>query len=54
MSAVEAAWWTGGFALLLDNVVALPEPVSCKGALGFWTVPADIEAKCLAQIVRAS
>ena len=54
LTDVEAAWWTGGFALVLDDVIALPEPVPCKGALGFWTVPADIEAKCLAQIVRAS
>jgi hypothetical protein len=50
----EAAWWTGGFALVLDDVIALPEPVPCKGALGFWTVPDDVEAKCLAQIVRTS
>lgn len=54
LKPAEAAWWTGGFALVLDNVVALAEPVPCKGALGFWTVPKDIEAKCLAQIVRAS
>ena len=39
-------------ALVLDDVIALPEPVPCKGALGFWTVPEDVEAKCLAQIVR--
>lgn len=50
MTGVEKAWWTGGFALVLDDVVALPEPVACKGALGFWPVPEDIEAKCLAQV----
>lgn len=49
----EAVWWMGGFALLLKDVVALPEPVSCKGALGFWKVPEDVEAKCLAQLLEA-
>lgn len=50
----EVVWWMGGFALLLEDVVALPEPVPCKGALGFWKVPADVEAKCLAQLPGAA
>jgi hypothetical protein len=32
----------GRYAWVLDRVVALSTPVPCKGALGLWTVPADI------------
>lgn len=32
------AWW------LLD-VRRLPEPIPCKGALGLWTVPVEIESR---------
>lgn len=53
MTDTERAWWMGGFALLLEDVVALTEPVPCKGALGFWKVPEDVEAKCLAQLPEA-
>lgn len=32
----------GRWAWLLADVRRLPEPVPCKGALGLWTVPADV------------
>jgi activating signal cointegrator 1 len=35
----------GRYGWLLSEVQALPEPICCKGALGLWTVPADIEAR---------
>lgn len=31
----------GRFAWILTDVVALPEPIPCKGALGLWTVPPE-------------
>lgn len=34
----------------LDDVVALPTPVTTKGALGFWTPTADVLAAVEAQI----
>lgn len=34
---------TGYFGWVLADVRVLPTPVKCKGALKFWTVPADIE-----------
>lgn len=39
--------WTmrGGFAWVLDDVVALPHAVECLGAQGLWNVPADILAE---------
>lgn len=44
LTPAEGAWYTGGFAVLLDDVRAI-EPVPASGALGFWTVPGEVEAK---------
>lgn len=41
ISAADARWWMGGYALVLADVEPLPF-VACKGALGLWTVPADV------------
>lgn len=41
----QRRWHFGGFALVLDDVVTLREPVPCKGALGLWNVPADVAAE---------
>lgn len=38
----------GRWAWLLADVQALAEPIPCRGALGLWDVPVDIEA-CIAQ-----
>lgn len=46
----QRRWHFGGFALVLDDVVTLREPVPCKGALGLWRVPADVAAKVEAQL----
>lgn len=35
----------GQYGWVLTDVQVLPVPVKCKGALGLWTVPAEIEAK---------
>ena len=35
--------------LCLEDVQSLREPVPAKGALGLWTLPADVEGKVLAQ-----
>lgn len=40
----------GQLHLLLSGVVTLPSPVPCKGALGLWEVPAEVEAKVKAQV----
>lgn len=40
----------GRYALVIDNVLLLPEPVPCKGALNFWALPADVEARIKAQL----
>lgn len=48
----QRAWWFGGFALVLADVVEI-EPVPCKGALGLWRVPEQIEADARAALEKA-
>lgn len=45
-------WFFGPVGYVLRDVVALPTPVKCKGALGFWTLPDDIERQVRAQLPR--
>jgi hypothetical protein len=39
--------------LALRSTITLDEPVPCRGALGLWTVPDDVEAAVRAQIAGA-
>lgn len=32
-------WFTGPIGWILDNIVKLQEPVSCRGQLGLWKIP---------------
>lgn len=45
-------WLEGPWAYVLENVIKLPRPVPCKGALGFWRVPADVEAEVRKQLAE--
>lgn len=36
----------------LADIVALPEPVPCKGRLGFWNPPADVLAAVQQQLAQ--
>lgn len=38
-------WFVGPGALTLEDAVALPEPIPCKGALGFFVIPAAVAAE---------
>ena len=38
----QLRWACGPYGLLLADMVALPRPVPCKGALGFWRVPQEV------------
>ncbi|MFG2540611.1 ASCH domain-containing protein [Streptomyces sp. NPDC048511] len=42
MSCCDPWGMEGFFHWELTNVAALPEPVTAKGALGFWTPSADV------------
>jgi hypothetical protein len=54
----QASWWIGPFGFVLDERRVLVResgeklvinPIACKGALGFWRLPTDVDAA-----VRAS
>lgn len=40
--------------LVLEDVVALPQPVPCRGALGLWRPPPDVVLQCGGVIVGAA
>ena len=44
----------GQYHLVLKDPIPLDEPVPCKGRLGMWTLPADVEARVLEQIGASS
>jgi hypothetical protein len=46
--------FTGTYHWTLADVIALPDPVPAKGALGFWTPPADILAAVEQQLTAAT
>jgi hypothetical protein len=50
--AVWCSEWSaaGQFHWALENVRPLPEPVPCKGALGLWTLPDEVESAVRAQL----
>jgi hypothetical protein len=50
MTSEERIWWQGGFALLLDKVQVLLDPVPCVGALSIFRIPDDVLARCLEQL----
>lgn len=41
----SSQWFAGFYGFQLLNPRPLIEPIMCKGALGFWNVPSDIETK---------
>jgi hypothetical protein len=45
VSESSSPWFCGPYAFVLADVVALPEPIPCKGALGFWDVSEDVAAR---------
>lgn len=46
----QTVWWSGPYAWHLTDVVALAEPIACKGAQGLWPLGDDLER----QVLRAA
>jgi hypothetical protein len=42
VSESSSPWFMGDYGFALRGAIALPEPIECRGALGFWDVPEDI------------
>src|SRR5688500_15197389 len=41
----DSPWFFGPYGFVLRNPRRLARPVPCAGRLGFWTVPAEVEAQ---------
>lgn len=46
----QRRWYFGPVGYVLRDVVALAEPVPCRGMLGFWTLPDDVAANVRRQL----
>jgi activating signal cointegrator 1 len=44
----------GRYMWLLSNVIALPEPIECKGALSLWEMPLKIENQIRQQLMEVA
>jgi len=40
----QSDWYSGPFAWVLSDIVALPRAIPCKGMQGLWALPPDVEA----------
>lgn len=49
VSASDSPWFFGRYGFQLANPVAFARPVTCKGALGFFTVPDEVLAALAGQ-----
>ena len=38
-------WFVGDYGFWLTDVTSLKEPIPCRGQLGFWTIPAEIQQR---------
>lgn len=48
----QRRWFFGPIGYVLRDVIALPEPVPCRGWQGFWTLPEDVAARVGSQVAR--
>ena len=46
----QRRWYFGPVGYLLRDVRALETPIPCRGRLGFWTLPPDVESAVRAQL----
>lgn len=43
-------WTFGPWVIILEDVRAIAEPVRCRGFMGFWPLPFDVERQVLEQL----
>lgn len=48
--ADQAFWWSGPLAMELGEVVALAEPVPCRGKQGLWMPPPEVVSRVRDQV----
>jgi hypothetical protein len=50
----SSPWFQGEYGFLLENPRPLVRPVYCRGALGFWNLPPEVEALVREQLREAA
>ena len=50
----DEQWYMGGVGLVLRDRIAIDPITGVRGALGFWTLPEDVEHQVIEQLARAS
>lgn len=46
----QRRWYFGLVGYVFDDTRILASPVPCRGALGFWTLPTDVESRVQEQL----
>lgn len=49
VTASTSPWFVGPYGWTLDEVIALPTPVACRGAQGLWIVPPEVAVQVFEQ-----
>lgn len=47
VEASDDPWFSGPYGWLLEDVRKLVEPIRCKGSLGLWKLPGDLDQHIL-------
>lgn len=47
VSSSESPWFFCNYGFVLRNPVVFPEPIPCKGALGFFEVPEEVHQRAI-------
>jgi hypothetical protein len=50
VTSSRSAWFSGPLGWILEDVVAVREPIECKGQLGLWNIPAGVETRLKRQL----
>lgn len=46
----ENAWYFGPLAWVFSQVRVLPDPITCRGSMGLWSIPAEVHQLVLDQV----
>lgn len=50
----DSPWFSGPFGWLLEDVIAMPEPIPCRGNRGLWDLPEDVLARVRSHCLSAA
>ena len=52
VSKSSSPWFVGKYGFVMRNPRILETPIECKGALGFWDVPVEIERLMVSYTIK--